>query len=71
MAFITRFNLVFEWSKIVRILTKKSSKWVRYNQVSWSSYIYINKDEKIKKDKKDHPAKDWTHSLVPNVSGKD
>ena len=35
MAFITRFNLVLVWSKIVKILTKKSSKWVRHNQVSW------------------------------------
>ena len=38
MAFITRFNLVLVWSKIVQILTKKSSKWVRHNQVSWSSF---------------------------------
>ena len=37
MAFITRFNLILVWSKIVQILTKKSPKWVRYNQVSWSS----------------------------------
>ena len=27
-------------------------------------YIYINKDEKIKKDKKDHPAKVKTYGLV-------
>ena len=37
MAFITRFNLGFVWSKIVQILTKKLSKCVRHNQVSWSS----------------------------------
>ena len=36
MAFTTRFNLVLVWSKIVQILTKKSSNWVRHNQVSWS-----------------------------------
>ena len=36
MAFITRFNLVLVWSKIVQIFTKNSSKWVRHNQVSWS-----------------------------------
>ena len=39
MSFITRFNLVLVWSKIVQILTKKSSKWVWHNQVSWSSFI--------------------------------
>ena len=39
MAFITRFNLVLVWSKIVQIFPKKSSKWVRHNQVSWSSLI--------------------------------
>ena len=37
IAFITRFNLVLVWSKIVQMLTNKSSKWVRHNQVSWSS----------------------------------
>ena len=42
MAFTTRFNLVFVWSKIVQILTKKSSKWVRHNQVSWSSFFKQN-----------------------------
>ena len=41
MAFITRFNLVLVWSKIVKMLTKKSSKWDRHNQVSWSSFIMI------------------------------
>ena len=39
MAFITRFNLVLVWSKIVKLLTIKSSKWVRHNQVSWSSFF--------------------------------
>ena len=39
MAFITRFNLVLIWSKIVQILTQKSSKWVPHIQVSWSSLI--------------------------------
>ena len=38
MAFITRFNLVLVRSKIVHILTKKSSKRVRHNQVSWSRF---------------------------------
>ena len=38
MAFIHRFNLVLVWSKIVQILTKKSPKWVRHYQVSWSSF---------------------------------
>ena len=38
MAFITRFNLVLVWSKIVQIWTKKSSKWVQHNQVSWSCF---------------------------------
>ena len=38
MAFITWFNLVLVWSKIVKIFTKKSSKWVQHNQVSWSSF---------------------------------
>ena len=42
MAFITRFNLVLVWSKIVQILTKNSSNWVRHNQVSWSSYFNRN-----------------------------
>ena len=37
MGFITRFNLVLVWSKTVQILTKKSSKWVWHNHVSWSS----------------------------------
>ena len=41
MAFITRFNLVPVWSKIVQILTYKSSKWVRHNQVSWSSFSCV------------------------------
>ena len=41
MAFITRFNLVLVWSKIVQIFTKKSSKWVRHNQVSWSSFFFF------------------------------
>ena len=41
MAFITRFNLVLVWSKIVQIFTNKSSKWVRHNQVSWSSLNII------------------------------
>ena len=40
MAFITRFNLVLVWSKIVQICTKKSSNWVRHNQVSWSSLSF-------------------------------
>ena len=40
MAFITRFNLVLVWSKIVQILNKKSSNWVRHNQVSWSSFLF-------------------------------
>ena len=39
MAFITRFNLILVWSKIVQILTKKSSQWFRHNQVSWSSCV--------------------------------
>ena len=39
MAFKTRFNLVLVWSKIVQIFTKKSTKWVRHNQVSWSSFL--------------------------------
>ena len=39
MAFTTRFNLVVVWSNIVQILTKKSSNWVRHNQVSWSSFF--------------------------------
>ena len=39
MAFITRFNLVLVWSKIVIFWTKKSAKWVRHNQVSWSSFL--------------------------------
>ena len=39
MVIITRLNLVLVWSKIVQILTKKSSKWVRHNQVSWSSSV--------------------------------
>ena len=38
IALITRFNLVLVWSKIVLILTNKSFKCVRYNQVSWSSF---------------------------------
>ena len=38
MAFITRLNLVLVWPKIVQIVTKKSSKWVLHNQVSWSSF---------------------------------
>ena len=38
MAFTTRFNLVLVWPQIVQILTKKSSNWVRHNQVSWSSF---------------------------------
>ena len=42
MAFITRFNLVLVWSEIVQIFTKKSSKWVRHNQVSWSSFFRIH-----------------------------
>ena len=37
MSFITRLNLVLVWAKIVQMLTKKSSQWVRHNQVSWSS----------------------------------
>ena len=37
MAFISSFNLVLVWSKIVQVLTKKSSKRVWRNQVSWSS----------------------------------
>ena len=37
MALTTRFNLFLVWSKLVQILTKKSSNWVRHNQVSWSS----------------------------------
>ena len=28
------------WSKIDKILTKKSSKWVWHNQVSWSSFVF-------------------------------
>ena len=40
MVFITRFNLVLVWSKIFQNLTKRSSKWVRHNQVSWSSFFY-------------------------------
>ena len=39
MVFVTRFNLVLVWSKTVQILTKKPFKWVRHNQVSWSSFI--------------------------------
>ena len=42
MVFITRFNLVLVWSKIVQYLTKKSSKWDRRKQVSWSSLEIIN-----------------------------
>ena len=38
MAFVIRFNLVRIWGKIVQILTEKSSKWVRHNQASWSSF---------------------------------
>ena len=41
MVFITRFNLVLLWTKIGQILTKKSSKWVRHNQVSWSSLKWM------------------------------
>ena len=41
MAFIARFNLVLVWSKIVKISTKISSKWVRHNQVSWSSFCAV------------------------------
>ena len=41
MAFIAKFNLVLVWSKTVQIVTKKSSKWVRHNQVSWSSFEYV------------------------------
>ena len=40
MTFTTRFNLVLVWSNMVKILTKKSSKWVRPNQVSWSTFLY-------------------------------
>ena len=40
-AFITRFNLVLVWSKIVQLLTKKSYKWVWHSQVSWSSLTII------------------------------
>ena len=40
MAFIARLNLVLVWSIIVNILTTKSSKRVRHNQVSWSSSDY-------------------------------
>ena len=39
MVIITRLNLVLVWSKIVKFFTKKSSKWVRHNQVSWSSFL--------------------------------
>ena len=39
----TRFNLVLVWSKIVQILTKKSSNWVRHNQVSWYSFLLTKK----------------------------
>ena len=39
MAFVTRFNRGLVWSKRVQILTKKSSKWVGHNQVSWSSLV--------------------------------
>ena len=48
IAFKTRFNLVLVWSKIVQVLTKNSSKWVRHNQVSWSSLFYcysLNEEE--------------------------
>ena len=38
IAFITSFNLVLVLYKIVKVLPKKSSKWVRHNQVSWSSF---------------------------------
>ena len=47
MVFITRFNLVLVWSKIVQIFTKKSSKWVRQNQVSWSSFHNVHIDHNI------------------------
>ena len=40
MAFINRFNLVLVWSKIVQILTNKSSKWLWHNQVSWCSFYF-------------------------------
>ena len=45
IAFITSFNLVLVWSKIVQILTNKSSKWVRHNQVSWSSFCLFHLEE--------------------------
>ena len=41
MDFITRINLVLVWSKIVQFFTKKSSKWVWHNQVSWSSFTSL------------------------------
>ena len=42
MAFMTRFNPVLVWSKLVKILTKKSSKWVLNNQVSFFIIIYLD-----------------------------
>ena len=43
MVFITRFNLVLVWSKLVQILTKMSCKLFRHNQVSWSSFYLRSK----------------------------
>ena len=43
MAFMTRFNPVLVWSKLVKILTKKSSKWVLNNQVSFLSLFTLLK----------------------------
>ena len=37
ISLIISFNLVLVWSEIVQMLTKKSSQWVRHNQVFWSS----------------------------------
>ena len=56
MAFITKFNLVLVWSKIVQILTKKSSKWVRGNFCLFFCCL-LGKAVKERKVKKSPPPK--------------